>query len=199
MTQEEFFENITKCLDYGNIQGVESNLRILNEEYSPEDAGQLLSFYILKKYTLFRADMLSVVLEKAIRVNRELALVMFPDNFIFRLTMAAGSVELYECFIEEAIEPELIEQGYNKEQEQNYYLKLCETAAAYNSQYATQYHEFRKGVHYNSAMSDPDRLGYVHLSEEDYSEIENIIAVYNKLVGRRKILGDLLKRSGRMG
>lgn len=193
--KEEILEEIAECLHYADFDGVIENLNQLFMAYSVEECAQLIGRYIVENYTLYKAEFLAMFLEKALQLNKILALVEYPDNYIFRVAIATGSYEIYECFIEEAIDLEMNEKTYDAKQKEEYFLGLCKVGAHYNGKFSTQYHEFRKGIHYNSAMTDPNRGGFVHMEEADYLAMEETIANYNKIVGRRKILEDLLKKS----
>lgn len=102
MEKEAVLAKIEDCITRLDINGLGKHVDELITTTDEDTAGLLLSQQILNRYTTFRADSLAKVLEVIIRKKPNLAMIRFPQNYFFRLAVMIGSVDLYECYIEEA-------------------------------------------------------------------------------------------------
>jgi len=100
-------KTLDECLKYGDKACFEKNVQKLLNKVSEERATELLASYLYNRYTTFKADSIAGLMEIVIRKNLNLGLVNFPDNNLFRAAILRGSVDLFDCYIEEFAQPYL--------------------------------------------------------------------------------------------
>ncbi|MCB9190293.1 MAG: hypothetical protein H6602_01320 [Flavobacteriales bacterium] len=180
-------ENLSIAIDEGYMSEIDSLLDSLLSAMKPSMAADELSELIFKKYTTFKSNLLSVVLEMALRKDINLAQVHYPQNPIFKLCFLTGSTELFDCFLEEAAEK--IVSDKSAEEASTYYFDLYTVAVQLNDLFFDKFTRCVKGMDYNGAFSTLDENDNVVLiNREDYETLEDVSEQYNKIVGRRDII-----------
>jgi hypothetical protein len=194
MKKEELFENLDECYSYADKKGLLENIQEYQKDISEEDASRDFAEYIYLKYTTYKADALAGLLQMMIRDNPNLALLKSPENFLYRLVIIKGSVDLYECFIEEAVEPFL--KGKDEDDQLDYYMDLYTTAIQLNDHFFPTYVKCVKGMDFNGIFSTYEENPAVSLIHtEDFETMDDVVEKYNTIIGRRDIIADLEKRS----
>ena len=120
-------------------------------------------------------------------------MINFPDNCFFQTAVLKGSMELYECYMEEAIESYL----YDKTEDEAYtcYMNLNTIAERYNDLIFDRIPKYIKGKDFKSAVSKYEKDSNLVLIDENAVAImEKVIENYNGILGRRDILKDLEAR-----
>lgn len=194
MSKEELFQEFDDCFDYADKKGMLENIKNYQKSVSEEEASRDLAEYIFFKYTTFKADAMAGFMQMMIQDNPNLALLKFPENYFFRLAVIKGSMDLYDCFIEEAIEPFL--KGKNEEDKEDYYLELYNVATKLNDKFFPQYVRCVKGMDFNGIFSTYENNTAVSLIHtEDFEIMDDVVEKFNTIIGRRDIIADLEKRS----
>lgn len=184
MTEEQAQAISNKLIDCMENGSVSAFIKVLEDDLSNEPAVNgciCIGQAILKAYTFYKADMLALFLEKAIRFNPEWSKVKDKGvNPLFRLGFLTGSWDLYQCFIEEVdgITDNMLADAYAEWYNMN-------------EQILDSYHMFLKGREYNSGVT---MNGKRVLDLEDFKIMNLMSENYNAILGRRKILKDLDER-----
>jgi hypothetical protein len=195
MTQKQILTGIEVCYRNGDLDGLNENLDLLLEAVSDEDASQALSLLIYNRYKANRGDSLAKLLEIIIRKRPNLALLKHPDNYLYRVALLRGSIDLYECYLEEAVQPFI--SKLEVLQQKSYYMDLQNVAAGVTGSLFLQFQKCIKGRDYNSAFAtSEDNEGVVLINREDYEIMDDIVEKYNAILGGRDIVKDLYKRMG---
>lgn len=193
MIKQELFENLDDCFNYADKNGILKNIQEYQKKVSEEDASRDFAEYIYRNYTTVRADAMASLMQMMIQTNPNLALLKFPVNFLFRAVVIKGSIDLYKCFIEEAVEPFL--KGKKEEKRLDYYLDLYSTAIQLNDQFFPQYTQCIKGLDFNGAFADVGNNPDICLiNKKDYDILDDVVEKYNAIIGRRDIINDLEER-----
>ena len=187
-------EKMNDCLDYADLKGFEEQVNGYIKSFGVAIACQDLSVFLVKHYTAARADTIAKQLEIIIQCNPELALINYPENQIFRVVMITGSIELFNCYTEKAIEPHLV--NASKEERKTYYQKLLQLGVQLNQLFSDQYHSIIKGMDYNGAFSQDSETGVVSIHGEDYEIMNDTINKFNTIVGRREVITELMTLVG---
>lgn len=192
--KDEILSEIEECMvrcDTGElVMNVERLLTVTDEE----DASKELGVLLYKRYTTYKEESTAALMATIISVNPNLALLKFPENFLFRIAMLRGSVALYECYIEEAIEPYL--EGKSEDDTQDCYSELYTTAELLTETFFPKYVKCIKGMDFNSAFlpDDDDNGNLLFINKEDFELMDEVVEKYNTIVGRRDIVKDLSDR-----
>lgn len=193
MNKEELFKKLNECINYSDNQGILKNLKDYQKGVSEEEASRDFAEYIYLNYTTFNADAMAGLMQMMIQTNSNLALLKFPENFLFRVVVIKGSLDLYECFIEEAIEPFIKEKG--DDEQSDYYIELHSVASNLSDHFFSQYVPCVKGLDFNGIFSIYDNNPNISLiNTEDYEILDDVVERYNTIIGRRDILIDLENR-----
>lgn len=193
MSKEKLFEELNDCYSYGDKQGILKNIKKYQNVVSEEEAGRDLAEYIFLKYTTYKADAMAGLMQMMIQDNPNLALLKFPENYFFRLAVLKGSIDLYECFIEEAIEPFL--KGKGEDEQSDYYIELYAVASKLNDHFFPQYVPCVKGMDFNGIFSvyeNDSAISLIHT--EDFEILDDVVEKYNTILGRRDIIKNLEER-----
>jgi len=195
MEKEQILKKVDECMKRCDAEGLANSvaelLRVTNEEDASEELSKLLS----KRYTTFKADSTAKMMEIIIRKRPNLAMLKFPGNYLFRVAIIHGSIDLYECYIEEAIEPFLKEKTEDEIFE--CYLDLFSLTEKLTEALSSQYVYCIKGMDFNSAFARYEKNDNVLLiNQDDYIILEDVVEKYNTILGRRNIIKDLEKRAG---
>jgi hypothetical protein len=194
MNKEELIENLDECYSYGDKKGLLQNIEEYQKNVSEEEASRDFAEYIYLKYTTYKADALAGLLQMMIKSNPNLAFLKFPENFLYRLVIIKGSVDLYDCFIQEAIEPYLKDK--DEDDQLDYYMDLYTTAIQINDHFFPTYVQCIKGEDFNGAFGTYEENAAVSLIHtEDFKTMDDVVEKYNTIIGRRDIIADLEKRS----
>ena len=192
-TDKLILSKIEKCADINDFQGFSSNIDELLLVTDITNAGLLLSAFLLNRHTTSNSKATAKLLEIILNSNDDLAMLNFPDNCFFQAAVLKGSMELYECYMEEAIESYL----YDKTDDEAYtcYMNLNTIAERYNDLIFDRIPKYIKGKDFNSSISKYDKDPNLVLIDEDAITImEKVIENYNGILGRRDILKDLEAR-----
>lgn len=193
MKKEQVLHEIEDCLIRYDFRGLELNIDKLIDVSSEIDACVVLSQLLLKKYTTYSADATAKLMETIIRKKPNLALLEFPSNYFFRLSIICGSMDLYECYIEEAIEPYL--KGKDEDEISNCYFELYEIANEIDDTLFAKEVPCVKGMDFNGAFAPYEgNSDVVLINREDYEIMNNVVEKYNAIIGRRNIISDLNKK-----
>ena len=134
------------------------------------------------------------ILQIVIHSNPNLALLKSSENHLFRLVVIKGSMDLYECFLEEAIEPFLKDK--NEDEQLDCYLDLYTVAIQLNDYFFSQYTACVKGIDFNGVFGDHDENPSISLiNTEDFEILDDVVEKFNTTIGRRDIIKDLEERS----
>lgn len=187
MNLNDLKEEFSIAIDEGYMSEIDSMLDTLLIVLGPSKAANELSELMFKKYTTFKSNLLSVVLEKALRKDVNLAHVHYPQNPLFKLCFLTGSEELFDCFLEEAAEK--IVSDKSSEEASMYYFDLYTVAIQLNDLFFDKFTRCVKGMDYNGAFSTlNENDNVVLINREDYDILEDVTEQYNKIVGRRDII-----------
>ena len=195
MKKEDLLQEVDNCILNCDTMGFSKNVEELLSLTDEDDACHCLTQLLRRQYTTYKAASIAKLLEIIIRKRPNLAMIKYPDNYMFRLVMICGSMDLYECYIEEAIEPML---KSNEEMDAiDCYMELFSIAEKYNEEIYSRYDRCVKGMHFNGTFSRYEKDASVALiHQENYEIMDSIVEKYNSIVGRRDILKDLNKRMG---
>ena len=197
MIPQEILDEMYNCLEYANLQGFEEQVNVYLGITDESTASQGLATFIVTEYTASNAHTIAMLMEIIIRCNPNLALINYPQNHFFRIIMISGSMDLFECFIKEAIETHL--QNSSQEEYKEYYTKLLDVAANLNMLFSDQYEPKIKGIHFNGPFATDDNnpdIAIINL--EDYEFMNDIVNKFNTIVGRREILKALINKAGKV-
>ena len=129
-------------------------------------------------------------MEMIIRKNINVGFVNFPDNNLFRVAVLHGSVDLFDCYVEEFCQPYLEKNKTIDAAE--LYIGLVPVVEFYIEEQAAQEQPLIKGVHFNGAFGRSEELpNAVLINSEDYEQMNATVEKYNALVGRKAILKKL--------
>ena len=104
-----------KCQKRVVQKQVKAYLKTTDEANTSQD----LSMFIVREYRAAKADILAELMEMIIKYNPNLALIYYPENHFFKICIVSGSVALFQCYMEQAIEPHL--ENLSKEEYKEYY------------------------------------------------------------------------------
>jgi len=195
MNKEQIIFEIDKFINESDINRFKSSLDQLLKLVSDEEASKILAEIIYKNYTTFRADSLAKIMEISIRRQPNLAILKHPENYLFRAALLRGSSELYECYIEEAVQPFLSNAA--SEEHDEHYSELLDVAENLTEVFFEKYPKCKKGLDYNGAFSRHENNdGVLLVNVEDYELMEDVIEKYNTIIGRRDIIKDLMTKVG---
>jgi hypothetical protein len=195
MKIEKILAEINECIQNYDLTSLDKNLDLFLKDTSDEFACQQLAQILGNNYTQYKSDGLAKVLENIIKKRKSLALINHPFNYLFQTIVSTGSIEMYECFIEEAAIPFL--SNVDPEEHELYYMELLGTAQELTDKLFNDNKKCIKGKHYNGAFSKlEENENIVLINEQDYIIIEDVVERYNTIVGRRDIIKDLNNRGG---
>lgn len=195
MNKTNILKLLNNSINEGRQEAFAEHLDTMLTNYSDIKACESLAKIIADQYTRYRADYLAIFLEIIIRRKPSLATLNHPLNDIFTVVLFSGAVDLYDCYIEEAIQPYLV--NLNADEQMIFYKELSKVAAELNESFLNEYNECVKGREYNGPFGmDETSENAVLINKEDYDVIDKAVAKYNMIIGRRNILKDLLKRAG---
>lgn len=193
MTKEIILEKIIDSMNHFDIEDLNTQLDEFLKISDDEEVSKELSALLFKRYTTFKAEGLAKFMEIFIRKKTELALLRFPENYFFRLAVLRGSMELYECYMEEAIEPYLKDKS--EDDTFDFYIELQSIAEQLTEAFFGKYVKCIKGLDFNGAFGRyPENENLVLINKEDYEILDDAVEKYNTIIGRRDILADLDKR-----
>ncbi|MGV1012417.1 MAG: hypothetical protein ACOYBS_08215 [Flavobacterium sp.] len=192
-SDKQILSKIEKCADTNDLQGFSSYIDELLLVTDVTNASLLLSAFLLNRHTTSNSKDTAKLQEIILNSNEELAMINFPDNCFFQTAVLKGSMELYECYMEEAIESYL----YDKSEDEAYtcYMNLNTIAERYNDLIFDRIPKYIKGKDFKSAVSKYEKdPNLVLIDAEDVAIMEKVIENYNGILGRRDILKDLEAR-----
>lgn len=185
----EVEERMAEC----DVQGLADSVVELLQHLSEEEASKELSMLLYKRYTTFKEESTARLMEVIIRTRPQLALLKFPENFFFRVAVLRGSMELYQCYIEEAILPYL--EDKNEDEIFNCYSDLYGVADQLNEVFFPKFVKCIKGMDFNGAFAvHEDNENVVLVNREDYEIMDEVVEKFNTIIGRRDIVKDLNDR-----
>lgn len=193
MNTEQVIQEIEEYLGTADMKGATETIFRHLEGLPDFEKGEQIANVLYKQYTHFRADFLALFMERIIWKNPNLAQVNFTENFLFMLCVTTGSKDLFDCFVEKAVEPFL--QDKNEDEKCDYYIELSSKAYNLTEDLFPHYEDRKKGMHYNSAFQTSEDNGNVLLiHREDYDVMQEIIVNYNQIIGRRDIIKAIEER-----
>lgn len=187
----ELIEEIEKSIYHTEFEKIPALLLELIQETDINTTAEKYVELIMKKFTHHKADYCAKLMEIAISTNKDLAKIYFPNNPFFRLAIFKGSVDLYECYIEEYIEP-LIKN--NNIDELEVYLELFAEAEKISALCNNNFERVIKGVHYNGAFPNQENEHILSIHKEDFEIMNDLAENYNSIVGRIEIMKNLESR-----
>lgn len=191
MTKEEIFHEMDECLDCASISGFKEQVENLIRNFNDKETSIILAEYLLKKYSAFKAEGLASYMEVAIHRKPEIATVNHPENPLFKLSILRGSKNLYDCYMEEAIEPFF--KYKNDVEKIEYLMNLIDIAEKLDEIIFAGYTRVLKGLQYSGGVQG-EAPHLVILHKDDYDIIDETMEHYNEIIGRRDILKDLNRR-----
>ena len=193
MNKAEVLLKIEDCMVRCDASGLGKNVEELLKLTNDEDACMELSKRLFNRYNTFKADSTAKLMEIIIRKNPKMAMIKFPENYLFRLCVIRGSMDLYECYIEEVVEPFLV--GKTEDEITECYLDLYSVAEKLTESFFPHYVRCVKGMDFNGAFSRYEKDNSIALiHQEDFEIMDDVVEKYNTILGRRDILIDLEKR-----
>ena len=192
MEKEKILKIMYNCLDSADLVGFENQVKLYLQTYGEEASSQDLAMFLVKEYTASRADTIAMLMEIIIRQNPNIALINHPENHFFRIAMITGSLELFECLTDESIEPHL--ENTSDEEYKAYYTPLLHLSAKLNTLFSEQYQPIIKGIDFNGGFPNQsdDRLLSIHKS--DFETMDDVVNIYNTMIGRRNIIKALMDK-----
>ena len=193
MTDKQLLLQLENCADTNDFKGFEKYLEELFKVTDDTNASLLLSAFLMNRFTSATATEVAKLLELIINTNPELAMINFPDNCFFQAAVLRGSFELYQCYMDEAIESYL----YDKSSDEAYkcYMNLNTVADRYNALIFERLPKYIKGKDFHGAVSVHDEEESLSIiKDNDLDFMERTIENYNGILGRRDILKDLEAR-----
>ncbi len=195
MKTEKILLEIEDCLDRCDEKGLAKKVEELVIATNEEESCKELSIRLYNYYTTFKADATAKALEVIIRQRPSLAMLKFPENYLFRVALMRGSMELYQCYMDEAIKPFL--KGKKKDKTDFCYMDLYNIADKLTETFFNKTMRCVKGMDFNGAFGRLEENSNVFLiNREDYEIMNDVVERYNTILGRRDILKDLNKRMG---
>jgi hypothetical protein len=195
MIQKDILDEMHNCLDSADLKGFEVQVKKYLKSTKESTASQELAMFLVNIYNAARSGFVATLMEIIIRCNSNLAIINYPENHFFRIIMITGSMDLFECFIEEAIEPHL--KKTSKSEQEDYYNKLLHLGAQLNKMFTDQYQTLIKGRNFNGSFgSDENNQNVKLIHQEDYEIMNDIVDKYNTIIGRRDVIKALMTKSG---
>jgi hypothetical protein len=195
MIPQNILDELYNCMDCSDLKGFEKQVKAYLETTDESTASQSLASFIVTEYRAERADTIAKLMEIIIRCNPNLALINYPENHFFRIVIISGSMDLFDCLTEEAIEPYL--ENLSNEEYDEYYTKLLHLGANLVTLFADQYQQQIKGLHFNGAFAkDENNPNAVLINQEDYEKMKDIVDKFNTIIGRRDIMKALIMKAG---
>ncbi len=193
MKKEEILEKIDDCMLRCDAKGLAKNVDELLKVSKQEEACYDLSNRLFARYNTYKAGSTAKLMEVIIRQKPRLAMLKFPENDMFRAAILRGSLDLYECYIEEAILPFV--KGKSENKTVDCYMELLTVAEQLTYDSFPEYVRCIKGIDFNSAYGrSEENPNAVLINQEDYEMMDEVVEKYNTILGRRDILKDLEKR-----
>lgn len=189
MTKEEIYLEMDVCLKVGSLSCFEEQVDRVLKHFDTREASTILAFYISKNFTTYKADSMAGLLQSMIWKDPALAQINHPENPLFKATVICGSVDLYECYMEEAVEPYLKDK--DEDTAIDYYMELQLTATSLTDYLFQKYNPLIKGVHFNGGIHQEDNKHLLSIPHEDFEQMDTVVENFNAILGRRDILKDL--------
>ena len=182
MTKEEIIKEMYHCFDAADFtcfeEQVNNYLEICDEKIASED----LATFLLTEYTSAKSDFIAQLMEVVIRCNPNLALINFPENHFFKIAMVSGSMDLFDCYIVDVVEPHL--ENASEEECKEYYNELLKLGVKMNRLFSDQYQLKIKGFDFNGAFTVNPDTGIASIHKEDFDIMDDIVNRYNTIVVR---------------
>ena len=193
MNKEKLFKELNECYSGGDLSGIRQNIKRYQKDNADDVVSRDFSEYIYLQFTTFRADSMAGIMQMMIESNSNLALLKFPENYFFRMVVIKGSMDLYECFIEEAVEPFLKDK--DEEERGDYYAELYGVASNLSDHFFPQYVPCVKGMDFNGIFGKYENNAAISLiNTVDYETLDDVVEKYNTIIGRRDIVKNLEER-----
>lgn len=191
MGKKKAIEDLKDAIFSVGYSGAKRELSALLKVYPVDEASEIISTLFVEDYTLHKAGNMAVLLEHALKERPDLAKVVEPQNFLFNMCIFTGSWDIYECYVEEFLEPYTLKM--EADDRDDFVIDLLTSAEPLVEVLFDNYEILRKGNHFNGAFGKTgDGLCSMHV--EDYQKMDALVENYNKIIGRRDILVDLNKR-----
>lgn len=194
MSKEEILREIENAM----VEFQEKKLKTLVESFlqttEEEEASRALAFRLYRIYTSLRADAIAKLMEIILRTKRRLGMTEFPENPFFQICVLAGSKDLYDCYVEEIIDPFL---ASNKEEDiaNDVWISLVSVGNKIHEDVFKNYTPIIRGLHFSGPFGSVDGSpGATNIHREDFEIMNGVVEKYNAILGRRDILKDLNKR-----
>lgn len=194
MKKEEILEEIDDCMLRCDAKGLAKNVDELLKVSKQEEACYDLATRLFARYNTYKADSTAKLMEVIIRQKPRLAMLKFPENDMFRAAILRGSVDLFECYIEEAIEPFLKEKSRSKADD--CYMELLTVAEQLTEDFFPKYVRCVKGMDFNGAYArSEENPNAVLINHEDFEVMDDVVEKYNTILGRRDIIKVLTEKA----
>lgn len=170
---------LAKCMDEALTEEFVKVLDALKEEPA-QNVCICLGQALLIGYTSLKADCRAKFLEIALRHTPEWGKFGGVKNPVFRASFVIGSMDLYECFIEEVpgLDDEFFSEAYSD-------------FTGIQEQIMDRYRVVLKGRDYNSGFNAGNRRS---IDLEDFDVINRTMEDYNAIINRHLIMKDVEKR-----
>lgn len=192
MTKEQIYYEMDACLEHGNINCFKDQLDELFDNFVEEESVDIIAEFIYKRYTTYKAESMAKILEIVIKKKPSITLIKYPNNPLFKLSIIKGSMDLFDCFIEEGIEPFLKDK--DEDFEYDYFMELNVLAEDLHDTFFTQYVRCIKGMDFNGGFKQDDNPNFLSINVEDFDTMDDVVEKYNTIIGRRDILKKLEQR-----
>lgn len=181
MKKEEILEEIDDCMLRCDTKGLAKNVDELLKVSKQEEACYDLATRLFARYNTYKSDSTAKLMEVIIRQKPRLAMLKFPENDMFRVAILRGSLDLFECYIEEAIEPFL--KGKSQSKTEDCYMELLNVAEQITDDFFPKYVRCVKGMDFNGAYArSEENQNAVIINHEDFEVMDDVVEKYNTIL-----------------
>jgi hypothetical protein len=149
-----------------------------------------LSAFLAFQYDHDKEEDLATIMYLMLKANRDIGLINFPENNFFKIALITGSFGLLDVYLTQIISYYL--ENKSIEEWKSCYTKLLKKAIDLSQLFMTQYDFVIKGIDYQ--LPEKSEKDLLILSKKDHEEMQDTIDKFNKIVGRKKIMDELVDR-----
>lgn len=190
MNYKELSELLQESVDFGDKKGFAETVKQFIKTASEEDAAEYLASFVHTYFTTYKADAAAGLMQIILQEKQSLGFVYFPDNTFFRSAILHGSLDLFNCYNEEFVQPYLKKKP--KVNADEFYADLMSVVDSYTEVEDKKAKQLVKGMHFNGAFGKAEENpNLMFINKEDYDIMDATIEKYNAIIGRRLIMKKL--------
>lgn len=183
----ELKEKLQESIDCGNLKSFKEEIKIFIDDSEDDVAAQYLGLYIYEYYTTYKANAAAGLMQAVLQEKLDLGIVGFPDNIFFRIVVFRGSVDLWECYLEDFAQPYL--EKNTSIDKLDFYCEMYALLTQYTEEIDEKEERVLKGVHFNGVFGEVENSpGVRFIHSEDFEIMDNVVEKFNAIIGRRVIL-----------